>query len=220
MPTDIALEKATADLSSLSPFIAAAKAGCDFKEGKFHLPFFNRLFLVDHSSSTIKENISGPPLSRHLKLVLLHYLIKASGAPVAGDWITYRYLPGANFFEARFQSMGILPLQRRFGQDIEGFREACCRLGGDAMSRTGDASYRFKAFPNIPMACILYLGDEDVESSINLLFDAASPNYLPTEDLSYVGSYLAFTLIKLALARVTGKAKDSSAGDNQGEPCC
>lgn len=217
MPIDVALEKAVKDLAAINPFVAAAKAGCDFREGKFHLKFFNRLFRIDHSSGSIGESTSdgqGTPLSRALKLVLLHYLINANGAQVAGEWITYRYLPGANFFESRFQSMGILPLQRRFGHDIEGFRQACRKLGGDAMSRTGDASYRFLALPGIPMACILNLGDEDIESSVSLLFDAASPNYLPTEDLSYAGSYLAFTLIKLA----PGKGK--SVEDEQGDSSC
>lgn len=216
MPADIALEKGARDIASLNPFSAAAKSGCDFREGKFHLKFFNRLFLIDHYSGIIEEPAGGPPLSRGLKLVLLHYIINATGAPVAGEWITYRYLPGANFFEARFQSMGISPLQKRFGHDLEDFRRSCQNLGGDAMSRTGDAAYRFMALPSIPMACILYLADEEMPSSINLLFDASASNYLPTEDLSYVGSYLAFSLIKLAPA--PGKIK--STVDGEGAPCC
>lgn len=214
MPVDVALEKAVKDLAALSPIIAANKAGCDFREGKFYLKFFNRLFLIEYPGGIILEPGNGPPSSRALKLVLLHYLINASGLPEAAEWITYRYLPGANFFESRFESMGILPLQRRFGRDLEGFRYACEELGGIAMSRTGDAAYRFLALPRIPMACILYLGDEEMDASINLLFDASAPNYLPTEDLSYAGSYLAFTLIRLAQS----KSKSSQSGN--GEPCC
>lgn len=216
MTADVALEKAARDIASLTPFSAAAKAGCDFKEGKFQLKFFNRLFHIVHSAGTIDEPAGGPPLSRGLKLVLLHYIINATGAPASGEWITYRYLPGANFFETRFQSMGISPLQGRFGQDMAGFKYACQKLGGEAMSRTGDAAYRFMALPHIPMACILYLADEEMPASINLLFDASAPNYLPTEDLSYVGSYLAFALIKLSPA----PAKPESSKDMEGEPCC
>lgn len=217
MIVDVAIEKAVKDIASLNPLVAADKAGCDFREEKFHLKYFNRLFLIDHASGTIEEPTTdghGPALSRALKLVLLHYLINASGAPIAGEWITYRYLPGANFFESRFESMGILPLQRRFGKDLEGFRQACRKLGSDTMSRTGDAAYRFLAFPNVPMGCILYLADEEMPPSVTLLFDASAPNYLPTEDLSYVGSYLAFTLIKLAPNKV------ESAADTQGDPRC
>lgn len=217
MPVDLAIEKALKDITSLNPLAAAAKAGCDFKDGKFHLKFFNRLFLIDHASGSIEESITeqkGQSLSRHLRLVLLHYLINASGAPVACEWITYRYLPGANFFESRFESMGILPLQRRFGNDLEGFRQACQKLEGDAMSRSGDAAYHFMALPRIPMGCILYLADEEMPPSVSLLFDASAPSYLPTEDLSYVGSYLAFTLIKLT------PAKAESGADAKKEPCC
>ena len=62
------------------------------------------------------------------------------------------------------------------------------------MSRSGDAAFRFLALPKIPMGCILYLGDEEVPASINMLFDAAAPHYLPTEDLSYLGIYLSQAL--------------------------
>jgi len=220
LPADVALEKAAKDIAALNPFSAAAKAGCDFRDGKFHLKFFNRLFLVDHSTGAIDEPAGGPPLSRGLRLVFLHYIISATGAAIAGEWITYRYLPGANFFEARFQSMGISPLERRFARDLEGFRQACQKLGGDAMSRTGDASYRFMALPNIPMGCILNLADEEMPASLTLLFDASAPKYLPTEDLSYVGSYMAFALTRLAPTAKTESAKAAPRAEDEGEPCC
>ncbi len=44
------------------------------------------------------------------------------------------------------------------------------------------------------MACILYLGEDEIPPSINVLFDAAADTYLPTEDLSYLGLYLALSL--------------------------
>jgi len=87
-------------------------------------------------------------------------------------------------------SMAIGPLTKGFGNDLEGFKRAGTILGGEPITRTGDAGFRFLALPRIPMACILYLGDEEVQSSVNVLFDASAPAYLPTEDLSIVGTYL------------------------------
>ena len=62
------------------------------------------------------------------------------------------------------------------------------------MSRTGDAAYYFLAFPRVPVACLLYLGDEEVSPSVSVLFDASAPHYLPTEDLSHVGMHLSQVL--------------------------
>ena len=63
------------------------------------------------------------------------------------------------------------------------------------MSRSGDAAFRFLALPKIPVGCILYLGDEDVNPSVTVLFDSAASHYLPTEDLSLLGTYMTTALI-------------------------
>jgi hypothetical protein len=47
------------------------------------------------------------------------------------------------------------------------------------------------------MACIFYQGEEGIPSSVNILFDASAPEYLPTEDLSLVGVYLVNALKKV-----------------------
>ncbi len=191
MAYDAALEKALAEFRTIAPYVAASKSGTDFSEGAFKIPFFNRVFLLSYPAGEIEE--IGPakgPLPRWLRLVFLHYLLQANGTPVADYWITYRQLPGAIFFEKRFVSMAIGPLTRAFGNDLEGFKRAGAALGGEPISRTGDAGFRFHALPRIPMACILYLGDEEVQPSVNVLFDASAPAYLPTEDLSILGTYL------------------------------
>jgi hypothetical protein len=46
------------------------------------------------------------------------------------------------------------------------------------------------------MTCIFYQGEEGIPSAVNILFDAAAPNYLPTEDLSLVGVYLVNAMKK------------------------
>jgi hypothetical protein len=90
--------------------------------------------------------------------------------------------------------MAIRPLLDSFGNDADGFRQAALAIGGKPMTRTGDAAFRFLALPKIPMGCILYLGDDEVSPSINVLFDAVAPHYLPTEDLSYLGLSLFIEL--------------------------
>ena len=194
MTFDTAYEKALVDIAALNPFATAARSGAIFENGKFRLPFFNRVFAVSHPQATIEEvGVAAKP-PRYLELLLLHYLVCADGSGVADSWVTYRLLPGASLFEQRFQTRAIAPLARAFGNDVERFRKAAESIGGTPMSRTGDAAYRFLAFPRLPVGCILYLGEEDIPASVNILFDEAAPHYLPTEDLSIVGSYLSGAL--------------------------
>lgn len=189
-----ALEKARQDFRKLSPYVAAAKSGSDFREGCFRVPLLQRTILIPFPEGPVTEVGQGNPTPQWLELILLHYLTTADGTAVADEWITYRHLPGGVLFEARFYQMAVKTLLANFGKNPEAFRRAALNLGGIPMSRTGDAAFRFLALPRIPMAAILYLGDEDVLPSVSILFDASAPHYLPTEDLSYLGTYLASSL--------------------------
>ena len=194
MQLDIALNKALEEIQGISPYVIAAKSNAIFDGSKFTLPFFNRTFFVHHPEVVIEEMDKQDSPPQWLQLILLHYLLKADGVSVADQWTIYKYLPGGYLFEARFYQMAIRSLLNRFGNDLEGFCQAALSLGGTPMSRTGDAAFRFLALPQIPLACILYLGDDEVAPSINIFFDAAASHYLLTEDLSYVGAYLSAEL--------------------------
>jgi hypothetical protein len=191
---DIAYKKAQEDMAGISPYVVASQSGASFEGERFILPFFHRSFSVHYPDVKVAEVGSDTPPPRWLEILLMHYLINADGTPISGMWVTYRYLPGARLFDQRFTNMAVQPLLDYFGNDADGFRQAGLSIGGRPMTRTGDAAFRFLALPKIPMGCILYLGDEEVSPSINILFDAAAPHYLPTEDLSLLGSYLSAIL--------------------------
>ncbi len=194
MGLDNAYEKAQKDMAGLSPNVAASMSGAIFDKGMFTIPFFRRSFTIHLPEAKVTDIGSDTAPPRLLEILLMHYLVHADGTPVSGMWITYRHLPGANLFEQRFSNMALQPLLDSFGNDAEGFRQAALAIGGTPMSRSGDAAFRFMALPKIPMGCILYLGDDEVPPSINILFDAAAPHYLPTEDLSYLGLHLRLAL--------------------------
>ena len=190
MAHEDALIQALADFKTLRPFVAAAKAGVDMVDGKFIIPFFNRTYKLSFPEGELEEADDQQGYPKWLRVLLLHYLIQADGTGPADTWIAYRQLPGANFFEQRFNNMCINPLTEAFGHDLEGFKKGGEALGGEPITRTGDAAFRFKALPSVIMACILYLGDEEVQPAVNVLFDASAIAYLPTEDLSLLGVYL------------------------------
>ncbi|MBI2910119.1 MAG: DUF3786 domain-containing protein [Chloroflexi bacterium] len=197
MGLEEAYRKAVQDMRDCNPYVVAAKSGVEFEEGKFRLSYFNRLLVIHHPQVRIEEVGSKQPVPLWLELISYHYLVTADGVSIADEWITYRLLPGAFLFEQRFGAQATLPLVKAFGSDIEAFKRAGLALGGMPMSRTGDASFRFMALPRLPVACVLYLGDEEVSGSAAILFDKTAPHYLPTEDLSIIGHYLVRTLVGL-----------------------
>jgi len=196
MANDAALQKAVEEMKAITPYAVASKSGTNYDGKRFRIPFFNRVFLVYFPEIQIVDEKDSTPAPQWLAIILLHYLLQAKGMPVADDWIAYRQLPGAILFERRFLQMAVNPLLRAFDNNIEGFKKAGLALRGIPITRTGDAAFKFIALPKIPMACIFYQGEEGIPSSVNILFDAVAPEYLPTEDLSLVGVYLVNAMRK------------------------
>jgi len=193
---ETAYEQALVDVAALNGPVAAAESGASYEDGVFTLKFYNRTFSIYHTDVRVEEVGSDVPVPMYIALLLMHYLIQACGIPEDGHWITYREMPGGTLFEKRFHQMAIQPLLNVYGHDAEGLKQAGESLGGLPMDMAGDVAFRFMALPKIPISVILYLGEDEIPSTVNILFDAVAPSYLPTEDLSYVGMYMAIALMK------------------------
>jgi hypothetical protein len=193
----LAYQLAATALRSSNPRAIAAKSGADYREGYFLLPFFHRRFRVLFPQAQVHEEGTPeePPL--WLQVTLLHYLLMADGTPMADRWIAFRELPGGYALLSNFEMNTIAPLGAALGRTPEQFRAASLALGGTPMG-LGDLSFRFLALPRLALGCILWLGDEEAPPAINLVYDAAAPHYLPTEDLAALAEYLSQALRRAA----------------------
>ncbi|MHB1132226.1 MAG: DUF3786 domain-containing protein [Chloroflexota bacterium] len=195
----VAYDVACRQARALDPAQAAARAGVDYltlpEGGACVVPFFGRQYRVTFPDLTIVEPAASKEPSLVTKVLLLHYLATADAAPVTGEWVAFRYLPDGRVYEAAFESRAPRELARQFGQDKEGFVRAAKSLDGQTL-RFGDASFAFRPLPRLHLACTLWLADEEMPASAQVLFDASAGHYLPTEDLAAVGGMLGGLLLK------------------------
>ncbi len=194
-----ALEKALEDWKKREPQETAWKAGADFDtaSGLVFLTLTGEKYTISHPGGEVRLVGSDAEVPITTRILLLHYLLTADGAPPAGRWVAFRELPDAMVYDPAFQGRASHRIRGRFGNDVEAFHRAAKALGGERLS-FGDASYLFRALPRVWLAVIVYKGDEEFSPSANVLFDAAAANYLPTEDLAVLGGYLASRLIHAA----------------------
>lgn len=193
-------DKACRDARGLDSAGIASRAGVEFTprgegEGSFRVPFCGRQFDISFPNLAIAEVGAEEKPSLVTQILLLHYLITADGAPLAGEWVAFRYVPDGRVYEAAFESRAPRELARVFGQDKEGFVRAARALAGHAL-RFGDASFSFRPLPRLALAVVLWLGDEEMPGTAQVLFDAAAGHYLPTEDLTAVGGMLGGQLLR------------------------
>lgn len=196
-----ALDRARQDWAAANPAESAALAGCGLSPQGIVVPFFGRPHLVTHPDGAVRavnpEHAEETPRDAHVsvQIVLLHYLLTADGALPADRWVTFRELPDGLFYAQAFAGHAEGLLAERFGANRSGFRRAATALGGAPLD-LADAAFRFQAFPRIAMAALLWEGDEDLPGQARILFDAHAGQYLPTEDLSGVGDWLAHRLVR------------------------
>ena len=129
-----------------------------------------------------------------VKVLILHYLVRANGKLPSGEWVNFRELPSGLMYQQAFRAQCVEPIARAYGKDLEGFLAAAAAIGGER-ARMGDASFLFRVFPRVIVACLLWLGDDELPPAADILFDAAVPHYLSIEDVDGVGRDLSARLL-------------------------
>jgi hypothetical protein len=120
------------------------------------------------------------------RILILHYLARASGAPLSGRLVGFDQLPGGRFYGSAFRARTEMPLARIFASAPGRLAEVAASLGG-ARVEHGDAAAAIWPFPRIPMTLIVWAGDEELPPNAKVLFDDTAEGYHSTEDLAVLG---------------------------------
>ena len=217
-----ALDKALADWAAADPARCAGLAGCEALPGGVLVPFFGRPHLVTHPEGRVAplsdeaaraaasggapaapSGAQGKPVHVSIVILLLalpadrrrHAARRTLGAVSrdprrhvlrAGLRGPHRAAPGPPRRRPRSQrlrrSRGRLSRRRRahHGVDLD----------------LADAALRFWALPHLPVAALLWAGDDEFPGRAAILFDEHAHHYLPIEDLSGMGEWLAHRLAR------------------------
>ncbi len=175
---DPALRKALADYSSgRSEEMARNSGAVLLSSGCFCFSFLGREIRV-----TFPEGEFAPELSEQSRILCLHYLSSAKGAPLTGRWVAFRELPGGSIYAEPFSRRTVAPLVAAFAHRPQALSLAAAELGGK-IEPVGDVAVTVPVFPRLPVTYVLWLGDEEFAAHATVLFDESAKHYLPTEDL-------------------------------------
>ncbi len=185
-------------LKASNPVNIAKKAACALTlepdgQTAINVPVLNGNVRVLHPSIEIQA--SEEVNTFVLKLLTVLYLSTTNGADPSGEWIPYRELPGARFYEPVFKRSVEIPLATEFGSDINGFNDACATLGG-LRQEHGDIAYSFNLFPKVPLCFVLWVADEEFPANAQVLFDSNCYHHLNAFDLRMGAEEISRRLIR------------------------
>ncbi len=176
-----ALESAFASLKEMDLKEVAFKSGAFFqKEGRLKLDYMDRTVHVEpHQDRVLVNEV---PAKIRTSILILHYLLHSSGAPLTGRMIGFKEVPQGSLYFQPFRNRVILSMLDILENNPEGFELSAKKLQGESV-QGGDLSYRFRVFPYATVQYIWFKGEEGIPSDLNILFDASIPEYLSTEDI-------------------------------------
>jgi hypothetical protein len=190
-----ALREGTPDLVAR---LAGVEIRRDSAEGACLLvPFLNDEVSIAWAEFRFQSTRSGqePPIQQ--QILILHYLKGAwasGGAPVTGQWISFQEVPDGRFYMDAFQRRAKNPLLQAFGERPE----RLIGIAGDAYGAVpldqGDFSVVVKALPLVPMALVLWKGDDEFPPEGNILFDRNISGILSAEDIAWLAGMVVYPL--------------------------
>jgi hypothetical protein len=197
----MALELASQKLAAINIEEQCRNAGAELKisAGKKIITFdyLNRAYQIILPEMNITLSGSHEPVQPRERLLMLHYLIQASGSPVAGKKITYKELPDGAVYFPTFYKRAIKPLVDNFSQEPQKLLDSAIKLGGHRADY-GDMAVTINTFRRVPLTFVLWYGDDELVPEGNILFDDTIAGYLSAEDITVLCEVIVWKLVKIS----------------------
>ncbi len=143
---------------------------------------------------------SDETLSLQQQVLILHYLDGAETAPATGEWVSYQEIPDGRFYLDAFLRRAKNPMVQVFGENPEVLVKLTMKAYGAKPLDQGDVGVTVQALPKVPVALILWRGDDEFPPEGTILFDRNVSHILSAEDVAWLSGMIIYPLIGMAKA--------------------
>lgn len=173
------------EVEGANPETLCRKGRCSYISDthQYSLEVWGDRYLIDSTNVKIEHVLSsGPPPHQYFGLFAMYYLLRVKDTQLSGEWVSEKDLPGGPTF---FRGPHLIPtdlISKRFGNDLQEFKTRCENLGGIPIEM-GDAAFSFSITPDIPVAVLYWIGDEDFPAEAKILYDRSITELLSLDIL-------------------------------------
>lgn len=201
-----ALDLGIKTLLETDPEFIAGLSGSEFytqsQENQYlSLIFLNKTIHITwpDMSFTLPDTKAEIPIQQ--KILILHYLNGTrTGTKLSGEWIGFQEIPDGRFYLDAFSKRAKIPLINGFGNQPEKLRELAAMVYAAEPFDHGDQSVLIRAFPRVPLALIIWKGDDEFPPDGNILFDRSISNILSAEDVAWLSGMVVYPLVGMLKA--------------------
>ncbi len=198
-----AVELGKEELCKKDPGRVAEHSGADLETDSrgntlLSLDFLTKRVAVTWPECEFSFVGSDDPVPIQQQVLILHYLNGATGSNLLDKWIAYQEIPDGRFYLDAFHRRAKNPLVEAFGDQPELLLTLAAGAYGAIPFDQGDVSVVIEAFPRVPVALIIWRGDDEFPPEGNILFDRSVSHILSAEDIAWLAGMIVYPLIGMA----------------------
>ena len=174
------------ELAKSDPENVCRRALCQYENDthSYLLSVWGEDYLVNPSGFIIKRlGLRSADIDDLMGLFIIYYLLKCKNVEIENDWISEKDMPGGVTF---FRGPHAIPtelISNKFSGMIGEFNQCCQLLDGHPLEMA-DSACSFSITSRIPVAVLLWDGDDDFPAEAKILFDRTITEHL-TLDIVY-----------------------------------
>jgi hypothetical protein len=208
IPYEKAYNLACEELAKLNLEDVAFNSSARLESDIIYIDLLGETFMVKERGKEITAS-SGREVNISEKILLLHYLITADGAPLQREEITLENIPGASFYYPTYKARTIDLIINKFAQAPSKFITSAKNMGFNLIKQGESNRLRSLVLSNVLISFVFWSpaanpevtpdlasgGAEDL-SNLKILYDKNITHYLPLEDIIIITELVTHRIIK------------------------
>lgn len=168
-----------------------------YQDGKLTLKIFGKDFHIFPDGALSSDVHINPWLT----IPLLGYLLNCKGLPVSGKWIPFRELKGGRDWAGLFGQRCEKPLKAVADKYTDLFEDMIHIFNGRQVKNhyDSDIALVLHPLPRVPILICYWKLEDELESNLNIFFDATADENLGIEGIYGLGAGIVRMFEKIAL---------------------
>ncbi|GMO25657.1 MAG: hypothetical protein Ta2F_01010 [Termitinemataceae bacterium] len=154
---------------------------------------------VELDSEQIEWKCNSDVLEFNIKSILAYYAISQGGGEPLNQFARLGSYSHGVFSSGSSLESKNGPLQKLYGKDYGKFEKVAKLLGAilEKNNEPGKYLWHYDLLPRVPVKLAYYEGDDEIPTSIQVLFDSTALNYFKFEPLAVLNMCLMQAIIKI-----------------------
>ncbi len=179
------------DLAEVAPPL-----GCPMRGDALVVRCVGREYTIGRDGS-----ISPETENKWIRILLLHYVRNRGRGELSGKWVSFSELKGGFVKISTFQRECEEPLRELMDQDPQSVSTLLRRIGAEEVAGfPADNAWSLYLLPKVRTLILYRRGDEEFPSSLKMLFDSVTADFIDVETLIFLCEGLVHTVANMRLS--------------------